>query len=195
MNDRRRFLHMLGASVSAFGFGCDGSATDPTTSGSTGNGASSSSTGGQGGAQNCGYGGASNQGVNSDICQSNRGRFAVGTPDNYATAGFHKSTNLDSNVLIVRDAGGLYALSSLCTHQCCDMNTQIQGQNVGTITTSGGKPIIVCNCHISRFRADGTVLSGPASSPLPAYPLSLGCDGVLYVDTTTTVSNTQRLSV
>jgi len=92
-------------------------------------------------------------------------------------------------VLIARDDGGLYALTSLCTHLCCDLSGPF-----GVIGMVGGKSAIQCKCHGSAFFADGSVASGPALLALDAHPLALGCDGVLYVDTTSTVPSTQRLT-
>jgi Rieske Fe-S protein len=65
------------------------------------------------------------------------------------------------------------------------------GQQVGTITANG----IICNCHGSAFDASGNVTQGPAPQALPAYALTLGCDGKLYVDQNTVVANTARLVV
>jgi len=140
---------------------------------------------------NCGVGGAANQGFNNDICQSDKGRFNVGTPADFMTMGLHKSKDVNSNVLIGRDAMGLYALSSLCTHQCCDMNTTQGNQQVGTISATG----IRCNCHISYYDNYGKPINTnqPAKQTLASYGLSLGCDGSIYVDTTKTVAATTRL--
>jgi cytochrome b6-f complex iron-sulfur subunit len=89
-------------------------------------------------------------------------------------------------VLIGRDTGGLYALTAICTHQQCNMDSD----PMGTITAMGG---ITCACHGSVFTSTGAVEMGPATKPLVAYALALGCDGFLYVDTTTPVANTVRL--
>jgi cytochrome b6-f complex iron-sulfur subunit len=89
----------------------------------------------------------------------------------------------NGNVLIGRDANGVYALTAICTHQGCNMD------GLGTISANG----ITCGCHGSRFSNTGTVQAGPATSPLRAFSLELGCDGFLYVDTRTVVPNTQRL--
>jgi nitrite reductase/ring-hydroxylating ferredoxin subunit len=206
MNDRRRFLQVLGSGVVVAGVGCNapvalGTSTGTGAGGGGGAGgatsssaatttasASASSGGGAGAGGGCGTGGATSQGTNGDLCHSDRGRFDLGLPSDYAADGFHKVTNKSANVLVVRDAGGLYALSSYCTHQCCDMNTKF-----GSITTVNGQPAIKCLCHNSKFLADGSVSVGPATVGLDAHPLSVGCDGELHVDTSVIVPSSQRL--
>ena len=52
------------------------------------------------------------------------------------------------------------AYSMVCTHQGC----------LTVIRNSGQQ--LQCDCHGSRFAADGTVLEGPAESPLPKFVTS-----------------------
>ncbi len=54
-----------------------------------------------------------------------------------------------------------YALSKVCTHQGCDVEYNVS-QNQMT-----------CICHGSRFDISGTVLNGPATSPLFEYATEL----------------------
>ncbi len=63
-----------------------------------------------------------------------------------------------------RAASGVIAYSSICTHQGCDVKTWMSKESV-----------LACYCHASKFNLfDGAkVVSGPASSPLPAIPLKL----------------------
>jgi nitrite reductase/ring-hydroxylating ferredoxin subunit len=198
MTQRRRFLEMVGGSIVAgVALGDLGCTNVVSGTGGSGGGAQGGA-GGAGTAQTttgtgsqCGGGGAANLGINSDLCQSDRGRFAVGAPADYAAAGLHKTKNIQSNMLIGRDAGGLFALSSYCTHQCVDMNDAYQGQQLGSVSALG----VRCNVHGSQFGLTGKVTKGPANKPLQAYALSLDCDGVLYVDTTQPVAASVRLAV
>ncbi len=65
-------------------------------------------------------------------------------------------------VLIVRSSdGGLHALSAVCTHLGCLVKWSSE---------TGG---IECPCHAARFGLDGTVLGGPAPSPLPEIPVGV----------------------
>ncbi|MBV8762347.1 MAG: Rieske 2Fe-2S domain-containing protein [Deltaproteobacteria bacterium] len=100
---------------------------------------------------------------------------------------------------------GLYALSGICTHQCClvalceDASCSSLGTNPGTCApTPAGTPsvnatAILCACHGSTFAIDGTVLKGPATRALPHYELAVdGSDAV--VDTSRIVAATTRVT-
>ena len=193
MNERRRFLRILGGGAIAVGGGCTASVSRNGSLSSGAGGGGGSTPEGAGGA--CGNGGASSSGSNEDVCTSNAGVFAVGTPADYAAAGLYRVANLTSNVLIGRDAGGLYALSSLCTHLCCDLNSTQQGMAIGVLDTNAGVSVIRCICHGSEYAYDGSLVRGPAALPLAPYDLVLGCDGILYADTSRVVSRSQRLAV
>ncbi|MEO7331397.1 MAG: Rieske (2Fe-2S) protein [Minicystis sp.] len=195
MNDRRRFLHVLGATTAAFAVpACGG--TDTTSGGGGSTGATTSTTGattttGTGGAGgsggSSGEGGAGGQGgqggQGGDPCDPNPPGVTAGLLSKFATDGLHKVTN--TKVLIGRDAGGLYALTSLCTHQFCNMNID------GIVKATG----ITCTCHQSAFDNNGAVLKGPASKALKHYALALACDGTLRADMTHVVDAATRLVV
>lgn len=57
------------------------------------------------------------------------------------------------NVAVFRDADGVFAISTVCTHLGCIVKTSKEGFD--------------CPCHGSGFAADGTVRKGPAPKPLP----------------------------
>jgi Rieske Fe-S protein len=88
-------------------------------------------------------------------------------------------------VILGRDAGGLYAMTAICTHEQCDMT-----QN-GTISPGA----IACNCHGSRFSGVGSVTAGPASSPLKHYRVDLATDGAITVQAGTVVDPSVRTVV
>ncbi len=79
---------------------------------------------------------------------------------------------------VVRDAGGLYALTAVCTHQGCTISAFSSG--------------FACPCHGARFALDGTVTRGPARSSLVHYALCLD-NGTVVVDTTSIVGPAVRL--
>jgi Rieske Fe-S protein len=69
-------------------------------------------------------------------------------------------------VLTRPSSGTVRAFSAVCTHAGCT----VTGVSEGTIT---------CPCHGSTFRiADGSVASGPATSPLPAVSVTVEGDSI-----------------
>ncbi|HEY3874253.1 MAG TPA: Rieske (2Fe-2S) protein [Candidatus Kapabacteria bacterium] len=64
-------------------------------------------------------------------------------------------------ILVIRQSAMNYtALSMLCTHEGCQVNSPSNGS-------------IYCGCHGSRFNLQGQVVNGPASSPLKSYSVML----------------------
>jgi Rieske Fe-S protein len=57
-------------------------------------------------------------------------------------------------------AGTFTGLSSTCTHAGCKVTEVVDGE-------------IVCPCHGSRFRLDGSVAKGPATKPLAGAPVTV----------------------
>ncbi len=98
-------------------------------------------------------------------------RFKVGRP-----ATFPLGTRLPlaaQRVTILRTALGRAAISTTCTHLGCVVTTTEVGFD--------------CPCHGSRFDPDGTVLGGPAPTPLPWFRLALTPNGEVEVDTSEVV--------
>jgi Rieske Fe-S protein len=91
----------------------------------------------------------------------------------------------NESLAVGRDEKGVYALSLICTHASCDMETQ------GSVSAQG----IVCFCHGSRFTANGDVVSGPAGSPLDHYEVTIGADGAITVNADKTVDASTRAPV
>src|SRR5262245_37058131 len=116
---RRRFLHVVGAAAAAAALpdcAASNEAPTPTHHHSSSSGSSCVGGGGMGGAGGAGGSGGSC----GDGCDPNPSGVAVGTPSYYEVDGLHMVAN--TSILIGRDAEGLYALSSICTHQGCNMN-------------------------------------------------------------------------
>ena len=81
---------------------------------------------------------------------------------------------------VVRDAGGLYAVSATCTHEG------------GTIKLMGSD--YVCPRHGAVFDFDGNVVSGPAPLPLPHLEMCMLDNGHVGVNPAVQVPETSRLS-
>src|SRR6185503_6195058 len=134
MEDRRRFLKVLGGSVLAAGMAPFAEACGTVDSAGTGG------AGGEGSQS------SSDVSSSSEVSSSSSGPpcgvgVSVGMPATYGMDGLHKvTTPLGSKVLIGHDAGGFYALSSICTHFGCDLNAK------GSLLPNG----IACMCHLSQ---------------------------------------------
>jgi len=103
----------------------------------------------------CGGGGAGSSGSGSSAAGGVRGptsQIPVGGGKIFA----------DQEVVVTQPSKGRFeAFSAICTHQGCPVNE-----------ISGGR--ILCPCHGSMFSIDdGSVLGGPAPSPLPRRNLTV----------------------
>jgi len=86
---------------------------------------------------------------------------------------------------IGRDANGVYAMTTTCTHQGCDMSTGVSSSNQR----------IICQCHNSVFSFNGDVEMGPASSPLDHFKVDIATDGTITVHGGATVASSVRTAV
>lgn len=77
------------------------------------------------------------------------------------------------SVAVYRASDGVYAVSRVCTHLGCLVNTDSDGFH--------------CPCHGSRFALDGEVVKGPAPKALPWLAVSRVAPGTYLVDEATTV--------
>lgn len=84
-----------------------------------------------------------------------------------------------SKVFIVRDSGGLYALTAKCTHE--GATCVVQGSD------------FYCPRHGAEFTFNGDVISGPVSRGLVHYSLCILSNGNLGVQTSMQVSASTRL--
>ena len=83
-----------------------------------------------------------------------------------------------------RDSNGIYAMTTTCTHQGCDLAT-------GTITAT----FIQCGCHLSEFDYDGNVIMGPATQPLAHFKVDVAADGTITIHGATKVDASTRVPV
>ena len=82
-------------------------------------------------------------------------------------------------VALFKDAEGVYAVSTICTHLGCVVKPNAEG--------------FECPCHGSRFTHDGTVAKGPAPKPLPWLKIS-GKEGQFVVDEGATVPHGTKVN-
>jgi nitrite reductase/ring-hydroxylating ferredoxin subunit len=80
----------------------------------------------------------------------------------------------DSAVLLVRDGDELFAIGNRCTHQGAPLHK-------GPVRFGGSLRTVQCPLHGSTFElADGKVLRGPATGPVPVYQTRV-TDGVVEI--------------
>lgn len=74
----------------------------------------------------------------------------------------------DVSVVVTQPESGSYkAFSSICTHQGCPVNSVIDN-------------VIQCPCHGSQYSAkDGSVITGPATQPLPAKNITVSGTSII----------------
>jgi len=90
-----------------------------------------------------------------------------------------------SEVVVGRDAKGVYAMSAICTHAGCYLD-----DSSGTVAAG-----LYCGCHGSSFDGNGAVTNGPARSPLQHYAVTIAADGGITVDGSKPVSVDTRTAV
>jgi Rieske Fe-S protein len=83
------------------------------------------------------------------------------------------------NFFLMRDSGGLYALTARCTHQ--------------GVTISAETSDFFCTAHGATFDFNGNVTGGPTSTNLVHYALCLLGSGNVGVIKSQTVAQSQRL--
>jgi Rieske Fe-S protein len=88
-------------------------------------------------------------------------------------------------MVLGRDAGGLYAMSGLCTHQGC----------LVSVVGAPGQQTLACPCHGSAFDGNGAVTRGPARTPLAHYQVQVTADGGATICTGVAVASTMRTPV
>lgn len=63
-------------------------------------------------------------------------------------------------LLVNTGSNNINALTSVCTHSGCDRNWTFSNNR------------FTCTCHNSRFNTDGSLVNGPAASPLRTYTVT-----------------------
>ncbi len=101
----------------------------------------------------------------------------------------------DSAGILARDAMGLYGLSATCTHACCTVNvcndssclrpsTTPAPCEVTVLTLPAAGAAFLCPCHGSTYAADGSLLKGPSTQPLPSVVVEVdGADAIIDLST------------
>ena len=86
------------------------------------------------------------------------------------------------NFFLIKDATGIYAMTTVCTHMGCTVGLPIGTQ-------------ITCPCHGSQYSLTGANLLGPAVSPLVHFSVTEAAPGgMLVVNTAQTVAASVRLT-
>ncbi len=157
------------------GSGTSGSGAGGPSAGGAGAGGSAVGGGGQSGAH--ATGGTGTAGA-SAVVDPNSPETPIGNVTAYPLGSFSIAGSI---YFLAHDAGGLYAMTMACTHAgcACDMK--------GTQLT--------CPCHGSVFDHLGNVLKGPATKPLPHFPVFVDATGNITVDRFTVVSQSTRTPV
>ena len=122
-------------------------------------------------------GGTSGGADASTMATCGSGAIDVGAPSTFVT---DKPIYNSSGFFVNRDAGGIYAVSAKCTHEGA----------ICTLITGEYR----CPRHGALFKYDGTIVSGPVSSPLTHYSACLLANGHVGVDKTKVVAKTVRLN-
>jgi cytochrome b6-f complex iron-sulfur subunit len=91
------------------------------------------------------------------------------TDDDYSALGSEGGWLVVDNTIIINTGDGFIALSSVCTHNGCRVSYDHSETN------------LPCPCHGSVFNTAGSVLQGPASSPLKKYNVTVDGD-ILTID-------------
>jgi len=104
----------------------------------------------------------------------------------------------DERLFVFREGSTYHAISATCTHLGCTVRAEALPSP--EMVDVGGKPMRVthrflCPCHGSKYKGDGTNVSGPAPKPLAWFHLELATDdGQLVVDLARQVEHDFRLT-
>lgn len=96
--------------------------------------------------------------------------FRAGFPEDYQIGEVDVRWKAKFGVWMVRNAEGIYALSTVCTHLGCTPNWLSSEKK------------FKCPCHGSGFFVSGINFEGPAPRPLERYRIIMAEDGQIIVD-------------
>ena len=82
------------------------------------------------------------------------------TNSKYSSLGSAGGFYVETGVIVINTGDGFIALSSVCTHQGCQ------------VAYNHGNGNLPCPCHGSIFSTTGSVLQGPAVSSLAKYEVT-----------------------
>ena len=119
-----------------------------------------------------GYGGLVLRYLFPNVLFEPKQSFRAGFPDDYEINKVSERFKDSHGVWIARDAGKIYALSTVCTHLGCTPNW-LESDNK-----------FKCPCHGSGFYKTGINFEGPAPRPLERFRITLNDEGEIIVDKT-----------
>jgi Rieske Fe-S protein len=108
------------------------------------------------------------------------GTISAGNISNLVVGDIHAVAG--ASVFIARDAAGVYAMTTICTHAGCDLSSGVASDQ------------ITCPCHGSVFDANGNVISGPAPSPLVHYAVTIDASGNITINGAQEVDASDRVT-
>ncbi len=104
----------------------------------------------------------------ANFSSSNKERIvSAGPAGQYLADGIYARFR-DSGFFLVRRGANLFAISAICTHRKCKLDSEPD-------------KTFYCPCHGSTFDANGKVTEGPARRDLPVFELSTDENGNLLV--------------
>jgi nitrite reductase/ring-hydroxylating ferredoxin subunit len=164
-----------------------GTGGNGSAGGGGGGGGGNAGGGGGGGGGSAGGGGGGGGGTHdmagepADMAQGDctAGSLNAGAASGYTVGGTPKLfTSGLSDLFVLRDAGGLMAVSAICTHSGCTLEVKSSEY--------------YCNCHGATFAYDGSKPTSPAHTALKHYAMCVDASGNVTVDPKTSVPTTNR---